>query len=223
MLGSPGSGKGTQAAVLARELSVAHISTGEIFRQNIKDRTELGMKVKQYTETGELVPDSIVIAIVADRLGRDDCRTAGFILDGFPRTVPQAAALDEWLEKEEMPLSRVLELRVERDILMRRLTGRRHCAICRIDYNIVFKPPRTEGRCDKCGGALVLRADDSEESIARRLDVDAAKTRPLHQYYEEKNLLTTVDGSKEVTAITVEILEKLGRSVASASAAGRAN
>lgn len=211
MLGSPGSGKGTQATVLAKELAVAHISTGEIFRQNIKEKTELGIQVRQYTERGDLVPDSIVIAIVADRLGRSDCRDGGFILDGFPRTVPQAGALDEWLGKEKMPLTRVVELHVDRGILMKRLTGRRHCAICQIDYNVVFKPPRVEGRCDKCGGLLVVRADDSEESIARRLDVDAAMTAPLHQYYEEKNLLTTVDGSQEVKAITGEILKKLGR------------
>lgn len=209
MLGSPGSGKGTQAVVLAERLGVPHISTGEVFRANIKNGTELGAKVKAYTTTGELVPDSIVVEVVTDRLGQADCRTRGFILDGFPRTVAQATALGEWLAKENMPLDKVVELDVAQEILVRRLGGRRSCAKCGTGYNVEFKPPRTEGRCDACGGELITRADDSHDSIMRRLEIDAEMARPLHRYYEEKKILVSVDGAKEPTAITDGILARL--------------
>jgi adenylate kinase len=209
MLGSPGSGKGTQAVVLAERLGIPHISTGEIFRENKAKQTELGKKVEAIMARGDLVPDSIVIEVVADRLGKSDTRERGFILDGFPRTVAQAEALGIWLEKEKMPLKNVVELDVDQEILVRRLSGRRHCAKCGAGYNVEFKPPRTEGRCDACGGELVTRADDSRESIMRRLEVDAEMTRPLHRFYEEKKVLVTVDGSKAPAAITDEILARL--------------
>jgi adenylate kinase len=210
MLGSPGSGKGTQAVVLAQRLGIPHISTGEIFRDHKTRKTELGKKVEAIMARGDLVPDSIVIEVVADRLGKSDTRERGFILDGFPRTVAQAEALGVWLEAERMPLEFVVELDVEEEILVRRLGGRRHCAKCGAGYNVEFKPPRTEGLCDECGGELVTRADDSRDSIMRRLEVDAEMTRPLHRYYEDKKLLVSVDGALEPAAITEGILARLG-------------
>lgn len=210
MFGSPGTGKGTQAILLAKRLDIPHISTGKIFREAGKEGTELGLLAKSYTDGGNYVPDDIVIGIVTERLAREDCRTKGFILDGVPRTVPQAEALDERLAKQGMPLEKVIELKVDRAILVRRLTGRRSCDACDIDYNISFKPPRTEGHCDLCGGLITRRTDDVEEAISRRFDVEARSAAPLRAYYEARGLLVTIDGSGDVASVSEELVRRLG-------------
>jgi adenylate kinase len=212
MLGSPGSGKGTQAKKIAARLGVPHISSGDIFREIVKSGTPLGAKVKALIDAGNFVPDDVTIEIIGDRLNRADClESGGFILDGFPRTVPQAEALDGRLKTAGTPLDRVIELDVDPAILVERLGGRRHCAPCGRDYNVVFAPPKDAERCDACGGELSRRADDQPEAIQRRLVVDAEKTRPLHRYYEEQGVLLLVDGAQPVDAITAEIVERLGR------------
>lgn len=212
MLGSPGSGKGTQAKKIAARLGVPHISSGDIFREIVKSGTPLGDRVKALIDGGNFVPDDVTIEIIGERLNRDDCRTSGgFILDGFPRTVPQAEALDARLTGEGTPLERVIELEVDPAILVERLGGRRHCAACQRDYNVVFAPPKVAERCDVCGAALSKRADDEPEAIQRRLVVDAEKTKPLHRYYEEKGILLLVDGAQPVDRITGEIVQRLGR------------
>jgi len=210
MLGPPGSGKGTQAVVLAKKLDIPHISTGEIFREAMKNQTPLGIKVKAVMDAGDLVSDDIVVEIVKERLEREDCRTKGFLFDGFPRTLAQGEALDQCLQSMKMPLDHVVELRVEQDLLIKRLSGRRACAVCKKDFNIFFKPPRVEGRCDECGGALTARSDDNMESILHRLEVDAEQTRPLHRFYKGKNLLVSVEGTGGVEKITEAILARLG-------------
>lgn len=209
MLGAPGSGKGTQAQVLAMRLGVPHISTGEIFREHKTNRTALGIQVESIMARGDLVPDAIVNEIVKDRLGRDDCRQTGFILDGYPRTVAQAEEVGRWLDAAGMPLTGVVELDVDPEILVKRLSGRRRCAGCGKDYNVMFKPPRVEGRCDVCNGELVTRADDQPDAIRRRLEIDAAQARPLHDFYAAKGVLVSFDGARDVTVITEEILKRL--------------
>ncbi len=211
MLGPPGSGKGTQAVVLATKLGVPHVSTGEIFRDHKARKTELGKQVEAIMARGDLVPDSIVNAIVQDRLGQSDCRTAGFILDGYPRTVSQADVLGAWLTSEKLPLQHVVDLNVAEDLLVQRLGGRRKCAGCGKDVNVAFKAPKAAGKCDECGGELVTRADDRPEAIRRRLEIDAEQARPLRDWYAGLGLVRTVDGAREVEAITQEILRQLGR------------
>jgi len=212
MLGSPGSGKGTQARKIAARLGAPHISSGDIFREIVKSGTPLGAKVKALIDAGNFVPDDMTIEIIGERLNRADClESGGFILDGFPRTVPQAEALDARLTAAGTPLERVIGLEVDPALLVERLGGRRHCAPCGRDYNVVFAPPRIAERCDVCGGELSRRADDQPEAIRRRLVVDAEKTRPLHRYYAEQGALLLIDGARPVDAITVEIVERLAR------------
>lgn len=211
MLGPPGSGKGTQAVVLAKSLGVPHVSTGEIFRDHKARRTDLGLQVEAIMARGDLVPDSIVNAIVQERLGQKDCRSRGFILDGYPRTVAQAEVLGSWLAGQGMPLEHVVELAVPEDLLVQRLGGRRKCSGCGKDVNVAFQPPKVAERCDECGGDLITRADDRPEAIRRRLEIDAEQAKPLSVFYAGQGLVRTVNGARGVEEITREILGKLGR------------
>lgn len=200
LLGAPGAGKGTQAKKLIDKYGIPQISTGDILRKAVADGTPLGKEAKSYMDKGELVPDSVVIGLVQERLGQNDCRK-GYILDGFPRTTPQAEALDKVLEEMGSPLDTALSVDVDPEILMKRLTGRRTCKSCQQMYNIHFSPSRKEGACDKCGGELFQRDDDKEETIKNRLDVYEKSTAPLIDYYGKKNILKSVEGMGSVDDI----------------------
>jgi adenylate kinase len=208
LLGPPGAGKGTQAVKIAKEYSIPHISTGDIFRANIKEGTELGRKAKKYLDAGELVPDSVVTDIVADRIKNDDCKR-GFLLDGFPRTLPQAEALDKILSAEGCPLSAVVNVDVDRDALIRRLTARRTCSQCGENYNLISKPSKKEGVCDKCGGSLYQRDDDKRETIENRLAVYEKQTAPLIDYYKRSKRLVTVSGEGAIDEVFGRIRKAL--------------
>ena len=208
LLGPPGAGKGTQAVKIAKEYRIPHISTGDIFRENIKQGTELGQKAKGYLDSGELVPDSLVTDIVADRIKNDDCKT-GFLLDGFPRTLPQAEALDKILNVEGCPLTAVVNVDVDREALIRRLTSRRTCSQCGENYNLISKPPKVEGVCDKCGGSLYQREDDKRETIENRLAVYEKQTAPLIDYYSRSDRLVTVSGEGPIDDVFGRIRKAL--------------
>lgn len=204
LLGPPGAGKGTQAAQFVEEYGVVHISTGDIFRSNIKDETELGLKVKSYLNEGKLVPDDLTIDLVWDRLDQDDAQH-GFLLDGFPRTIAQAEAFDAGLEKRNLLLDGVIRIEVDEDILIRRLAGRRICSECGATYHVDNHPPQVAGICDVCGEELIQRADDSEDTVKGRIDVYKEQTSPLIDYYREKGVLIEVDGSKSVEEVFEDI------------------
>lgn len=192
LLGGPGSGKGTQASRIVADFGITHISTGDIFRQAVAAQTQLGLEAKQYMDKGELVPDELVISIVIDRLSQADCRQ-GFLLDGFPRTVAQAQALDQALESMGMSLDAVINLEVPKDELVPRLTGRRMCRACGANYHLTFNPPSSDD-CDKCGGEIYQRDDDNLETVKNRLDVYFEQTAPLIEYYADAGSLKTIDG-----------------------------
>ncbi len=194
-LGAPGSGKGTMAELLSAKAGLVHISTGDMLRENVKEGTELGLKAKGYMDAGELVPDEVMVAMVADRLSRDDVRGSGFILDGFPRTMVQGESLDRTLDEAGMALDRVLLFDAPDETILERLTGRRVCRKCGRVYHIRFIPPKKEGVCDVCGGELYQRPDDREETIRNRLEVYRRQTADLIGYYEKKGLLTKLDAS----------------------------
>lgn len=208
LLGAPGAGKGTQAVNLSKELDIPHISTGDIFRSNIREGTELGLKAKSYIDNGLLVPDELTVSIVKDRLTKDDCKK-GFLLDGFPRTIPQAESLDEALRSLNTRLDAVVNLDVQDDVIVRRMAGRRVCKNCGRSYHVVTVPPAKEGICDDCGGQLIIRDDDREETVLERLKTYYEKTMPLINYYEKKDLLFHFDGTKEIIETTEEIIDKL--------------
>ena len=192
LLGAPGAGKGTHAKQLSSILGIPHISTGDIFREEMKNNSELGKEVKRYVERGELVPDEIVNKIVKKRLSQDDCKK-GFILDGYPRTVPQAIALDEIVKELSLPLKKVINLVVGEEEIIRRLSGRRICRNCGAIFHIINMPPKKEGICDYCGGELYQREDDTPEAIKHRLAVYHKQTEPLIRYYKDKGLLVNVN------------------------------
>ena len=204
LLGAPGAGKGTQAKRLVAEFRIPQISTGDILRAKRKERGELARKLDEIMAAGQLVPDETVIAIIEERLRDDDCRD-GFILDGFPRTVAQADALDQGLEKMGRRLGHVLLIDVPMEMLVERLTGRRICKACGYEFHVSFKPPAAEGVCDECGGELIQREDDTEEVIRRRLQEYEEKTSPLIDYYTRKGLLRRIDGTGEMDAVTARI------------------
>ncbi|HHN64722.1 MAG TPA: adenylate kinase [Nitrospirae bacterium] len=204
LLGAPGAGKGTQAKKLIEKYGIPQISTGDILRKAVADGTPLGKEAKSYMDKGELVPDSVVIGLVKERLSQDDCKK-GFILDGFPRNTSQAETLDQVLAEMNMPLQLALSVDVDFDILMKRLTGRRTCKQCNQMYNIYFSPPKKEGVCDKCGGELYQRDDDKEETIKKRLEVYEAQTAPLIDYYEKKGILRRVNGEGDIEEIFANI------------------
>jgi adenylate kinase len=208
LLGPPGAGKGTQAKMLTERFDIPQISTGDILRAAVKDRTPMGVKAKSFMDAGGLVPDDVVIGIVRERLQNQDC-AAGFILDGFPRTVAQADALKETLHSLGKDLDAVISLEVDTEALVERLTGRRTCRECGQGYHIKFDPPREAGRCDACGGELFQRDDDSEETIRKRLEVYHAQTSPLVAYYRNEDLLLPVDGMQEIGTVQEKILSHL--------------
>lgn len=208
LLGPPGAGKGTQASAIVKKYNIPHISTGDIFRENIKMGTELGKKVKEYMDKGLLVPDDIVVSIVKDRILKDDCKD-GFLLDGFPRTVNQGEALDKDLSQMNLKLDKVINLDVEKEILIERITGRRICKDCGATYHIKFNPPAKKGICDNCGGNLYQRDDDTQETVEKRIEVYQQQTKPLIDYYTEKGLILNVDGSKAIDEIFETIVKAL--------------
>lgn len=209
LLGPPGAGKGTQATTIVKEYRIPHISTGDIFRENIKNGTELGKKAQEYMNQGELVPDDLVIEIATDRLAREDCHQ-GFLLDGFPRTVHQAEELDRFLEGRGDKVHHVLNISVAKEELIRRLIGRRVCKNCGATYHIETMKPKVEGVCDVCGGELVQRADDNRETVENRIDVYEQQTMPLIDYYEKAGVLVHIDGSLGLENVFTKIREVLG-------------
>ena len=210
MLGAPGAGKGTQAKKLAAEYSIPHISTGDIFRANIKEGTELGKKAKAYMDAGQLVPDELVCDLVVDRIQQDDCKN-GYLLDGFPRTIPQAEALDEKKKKLGEKIDYAVNIDVPDDNIINRMSGRRACVGCGATYHIVFNPPKVEDVCDVCGKSLILRDDDKPETVKTRLDVYHAQTQPLIDYYAGRGVLVTVDGTQNMDKVFADIKDILDK------------
>ena len=208
LLGPPGSGKGTQAQRLVERYKIPQISTGDIFRQAVRDQTELGKKAKEYMDRGELVPDEVVVGMVEERLGQSDCKN-GFILDGFPRTIAQAEALDKLLAGKGEKLDAVLEISVPDEEVVKRLSGRRTCRQCGAMYHIEFNPPKEPGKCDKCGGELYQRDDDKEEVIKSRLQVYHSQTAPLIEYYQKEGLLKKIDGLGGIEEVFARIVDAL--------------
>lgn len=208
LLGPPGAGKGTQAKMLTDQFGIPQISTGDILRTAVKEGTPMGVKAKAFMDAGGLVPDEVVVGIVRERLQKSDC-AGGFILDGFPRTVAQADALKETLQQLGKNLDAVISLEVDVEALVERLTGRRTCKACGRGYHIKFDPPKVAGTCDICGGELIQRDDDKEETIRKRLEVYHQQTAPLVAYYRTDSLLTSVDGMREIDTVQLEILSAL--------------
>ncbi|WP_026493618.1 MULTISPECIES: adenylate kinase [unclassified Butyrivibrio] len=209
MLGAPGAGKGTQAKMIADKYSVPHISTGDIFRANIKNGTELGKKAKEFMDKGQLVPDELTVEILLDRVAQDDCKN-GYVLDGFPRTIPQADVLDKELTKLGDKVDYAINVDVPDENIIRRMSGRRACLKCGATYHIEHIPPKQEGICDTCGSELVQRDDDKPETVKNRLSVYHEQTQPLIDYYTKKNILKTVDGTKDMQEVFNEITGILG-------------
>jgi len=207
-MGPPGAGKGTQAERIVDTFGIPHISTGDAFRMAMKMGTPLGVKAKEFVDQGLLVPDDVTNGIVRERLQQSDCEK-GFLLDGFPRTLAQAEALDGMLADMGRSIDHVINLKVDRSLLLARLTGRRICKSCGSTYHVLFNPPKQEGVCDKCGGELYQRSDDTEEKVGTRLDEYISKTAPLLAYYEGKGLLREVDGEQEIDTVTAEITARL--------------
>jgi adenylate kinase len=208
LLGPPGAGKGTQASAIVKKYNIPHISTGDIFRANIKAGTELGKKAKEYMDKGLLVPDDLVVSIVKDRLSEEDCKD-GFLLDGFPRTVNQGEALDRELNQMSLKLDKVINIDVEKEVLIERAIGRRICKNCGATYHIKFNPSKKEGICDICENQLFQRDDDKKETVEKRIEVYLKQTRPLIDYYTEKGLILNVDGNKSIDVIFNEIVKAL--------------
>lgn len=209
MLGAPGAGKGTQAKQIADKYKIPHISTGDIFRANIKNNTELGQKAKQYMDQGLLVPDELTCDLVMDRIKQDDCKN-GFILDGFPRTIPQAEVLDAALDKINEKMDYAINVDVPDENIVNRMGGRRCCLNCGATYHVVTIPTKVEGICDRCGSPVVLRDDDKPETVQKRLTVYHDQTQPLIDYYEKQSILKTVDGTKSMEAVFDDITAILG-------------
>ncbi|MDH7577504.1 MAG: adenylate kinase [Bacillota bacterium] len=204
LIGPPGAGKGTQAVRIANFCAIPHISTGDIFRAAVQTGTELGRKAREYMDAGRLVPDEITIGIIRERLKQPDC-SRGFLLDGFPRTLPQAEALDRLLEDLGTRLDVVLNIAVKPEVLLERLTGRRVCRNCGATYHITFQPPRVAGVCDRCGGELYQRSDDTAETVGGRLKVYTDQTAPLLEYYRARGLLKEIDGGQGIDAVWAAI------------------
>lgn len=203
-MGPPGAGKGTQAERIVTEFQIPHISTGDAFRLAMKQETALGLEAKKFVDQGLLVPDEITNGIVRERLAQPDCNK-GFLLDGFPRTISQAEALDGMMASLEKSIDHVINLSVDRDLLLARLTGRRICKSCGATYHILFNPPAIENVCDKCSGELYQRSDDTEEKVGTRLDEYLNKTAPLLEYYRNKGILREVNGEQEINTVTAQI------------------
>ncbi len=209
LLGAPGAGKGTQATRIVEKYNIPHISTGDIFRDNIKRQTELGMRAQEYMNKGELVPDDLTIEIATTRLLEDDCKN-GFLLDGFPRTVYQAEKLDEFLKEHGQKLDNVIDVEVDQEALIARLTGRRICKNCGATFHVINIPPKEEGICDNCGNTLIQRDDDSEETARNRLSVYAEQTMPLVDYYKGQGILVEIDGEGNPEKVFNDIAGAIG-------------
>ena len=209
MLGAPGAGKGTQAKQIADKYSIPHISTGDIFRAKIKNGTELGKKAKQYMDQGALVPDELTCDLVMDRIQQDDCKN-GFVLDGFPRTIPQAEALDAALGKINEKMDYAIDVDVPDENIVNRMSGRRACLNCGATYHLISIPPKVEGICDRCGSEIVLREDDKPETVQKRLKVYHEQTQPLIDYYKNQGILKSVDGTQPMDEVFKAIVTILG-------------
>ena len=209
MLGAPGAGKGTQAKMIAEKCGIPHISTGDIFRANIKNGTELGAKAKEYMDKGLLVPDELVCDLVVDRIQQADCEK-GYILDGFPRTIPQAEALENALNAIEHKLDYAIDIDVPDENIINRMSGRRACVGCGATYHVLFNPTKVEGKCDVCGESLILRDDDKPETVKKRLDVYHTQTQPLIDFYTERKVLVEVDGTQSMDKVFDDIMKILG-------------
>lgn len=209
LLGPPGAGKGTQAKLLEGQLGVPHVSTGDILRKAVSDKSPIGKKAAQYMDKGKLVPDNLILELMGKQLSRENCR-GGFVLDGFPRTIPQASGLEELLKKRGLQLEHVLFIQVPLDAIIRRLAGRRTCRNCGKLYHLVFDPPSREGICDRCHNDLYQRKDDKKETIAARHDVYQSQTAPLVDYYRERGLLQEIDGQANTEEIKGRIFQALG-------------
>lgn len=209
MLGAPGAGKGTQAKMIAEKFGIPHISTGDIFRANIKNGTELGKKAKTYMDQGQLVPDELVVDLVIDRFKEPDCEK-GYVLDGFPRTIPQAEALEEALKKINENVDFAIDVDVPDENIVNRMGGRRACVGCGATYHVLYNPTKVDGKCDKCGEALILRDDDKPETVLNRLDVYHKQTQPLIDFYTERGILKSVDGTQDMNDVFKAIVDILG-------------
>lgn len=209
LLGAPGAGKGTQAKIISEKLNIPHVSTGDIFRANIKGNTPLGQKAKEYMDKGELVPDELTVEIVKDRLGNVDCAN-GFILDGFPRTIPQAEYLDKVLVQMNINLDVALLIDVKDEDIIKRMSGRRVCTNCGATYNVVFNPTKVEGICDVCKSPVIQRADDAAETVLNRLETYHKQTQPLINYYEKAGKLKVAEGAGEVNETSKRVMKALG-------------
>ena len=209
MLGAPGAGKGTQAKMIAEKCGIPHISTGDIFRANIKNGTELGAKAKEYMDKGLLVPDELVCDLVVDRIQQADCEK-GYILDGFPKTIPQAEALENALNAIEQKLDYAIDIDVPDENIINRMSGRRACVGCGATYHVLFNPTKVEGKCDVCGESLILRDDDKPETVKKRLDVYHTQTQPLIDFYTERKVLVEVDGTQSMDKVFDDIMKILG-------------
>lgn len=209
LLGPPGAGKGTQAKSISNKYSIPHISTGDIFRKNISENTPLGIEAKSYMDNGQLVPDEVTINMVKDRLKQDDCSN-GYLLDGFPRTVVQADALNSFLIERGEQLDTALLIKVPNEFILERMTGRRVCPSCGASYHVKFNPTSNEGKCDLCGSEVIQRKDDTVETVKERLDVYQKETQPLIEFYGEKQMLSAVDGTKAINEVFRGICEILG-------------
>ena len=209
MLGAPGAGKGTQAKMIAEKYSIPHVSTGDIFRANIKNGTDLGKQAKEYMDAGKLVPDELTVKILLDRVAQDDCKN-GYVLDGFPRTIPQAEVLEDALNKLGDKIDYAVNVDVPDENIVRRMSGRRACLKCGATYHIEHIPPKQEGICDTCGSELVLRDDDKPETVLNRLKVYHDQTQPLIDFYTERNVLKSVDGTRDMKEVFKDIIAILG-------------
>ncbi|PXX84262.1 adenylate kinase [Staphylococcus warneri] len=208
LMGLPGAGKGTQASEIVKKLPIPHISTGDMFRKAIKDETDLGKEAKSYMDRGELVPDEVTVGIVKERISEDDAKK-GFLLDGFPRTIDQAEALNSIMAELDRNIDAVINIEVPEEELMNRLTGRRICENCGTTYHLVFNPPKVEGICDLDGGKLYQREDDNPETVSNRLKVNVKQSKPILEYYDNKGVLKNIDGSKDIEEVTTDVIDIL--------------
>lgn len=208
LMGLPGAGKGTQASEIVKKFPIPHISTGDMFRKAIKDETDLGKEAKSYMDRGELVPDEVTVGIVKDRISEDDAKK-GFLLDGFPRTIEQAEALNQIMQELDRKIDAVINIEVPEEELMNRLTGRRICEKCGTTYHLVFNPPKVEGICDFDGGKLYQREDDNPETVANRLNVNVKQSKPILEFYDNKNVLKNIDGSRDINVVTEDVIDIL--------------
>ncbi|MCC9115742.1 adenylate kinase [Staphylococcus capitis] len=208
LMGLPGAGKGTQASEIVKKFPIPHISTGDMFRKAIKDETDLGKEAKSFMDRGELVPDEVTVGIVKERISEDDAKK-GFLLDGFPRTIEQAEALNSIMSELDREIDAVINIEVPEEELMNRLTGRRICEKCGTTYHLVFNPPKVDGICDIDGGKLYQREDDNPETVSNRLSVNVKQSKPILEYYNEKGVLKNIDGSKDIEEVTNDVIDIL--------------